>query len=314
MFFGGREIALLPRPLRLLSPACVASTAVALGATVSSDCLLQPFFEKSPLQRAIGAGMAAFFGVAGTRWALAREPSEWNALRGSAVTGAVVISWFMMCDRLASMHAPGAADSLAQLILPILLVVVAAIGAMVGTLFGLTAVAVVRPVERARASRALDATERVLLPASLWLCAWGLVFVALHHPRSLAPLALVVVGLGGIGYVVARDGARLRWLGAVYAGEHPAWRTARAPTPSLGAPIPAYGPYAETSLDGAVYNRTSDSGPYRAGTPHPPVARLPLSPHLGRAPIARRIVWSTLLATAILTITAARLDLACLSW
>src|SRR5262245_18642293 len=107
MSFDARPTTPGPRPLRLLTPARIASAAVALGAAVSSDCLLQPFFDKSPLERAVGAGMAALFGLAGTRWALVREPSDWNALRGSATTGAVVFTWFMLCEELVSLHAAG---------------------------------------------------------------------------------------------------------------------------------------------------------------------------------------------------------------
>src|SRR5262245_59193022 len=144
MFFEAQPTTPGPRPLRCLTPTRIASAAVALGATVSSDCLLQPFFDKSLLQRAVGAGMAALFGLAGTHWALVREPSEWNALRGSAATGAVVLSWFMLCEELVSLHAAGHTGSFAGLLLPIIVAAFAALGAVIGTLFGLTTTMVVR--------------------------------------------------------------------------------------------------------------------------------------------------------------------------
>lgn len=314
MFSRGRATVLCPKPLRLLTPTCVASAAVAIGASISSDCLLQPFFEKSSLQRAVGALMAALFGIVGTRWALSREPSDWNALRGSAMTGAVVLAWFTLCDRLAAMHGPGAADSLATLLLPILLVVVAAIGAMVGTLFGLTAVAVVRPVERSRSCRSLDAPERVLLPASVWLCAWGLTFIALRHPRCLGPVGLVGVGLAGLGFVIVRDIARIRWLFRLHHGQLPTWRLATSPLRAPPAFLPSYGPYTEPSLDGLITPITPGGGPYRAVPPSLPIARVPLSLAVARAPLYRRIAWSVALTTAIVATVAIRLDPACLSF
>lgn len=308
-----RRFALRPRPLRLATPTFIASAAVALGATVASDCLLQPFFDQSLVQRIVGAIMAALFGVAGTRWALSRGPSEWNALRGSALTGSVVLSWFMVCDRLASLHASGAPDTLGTLLLPLVLVVVAALGAMVGTLFGLTAVAVVRPVERGLGKRSLDAPERALLPASVWLGAWGVALVSIPHPRSLPALALVGLGLAGLGFVAARDAVRLRFLKAVFAGVLPGLRVVR-PQPSEGACLAAYGPHDDRELDGAIVPVEHPGGPYRASPPEEPLARIPLSPTAARRPFFRRLGISLGLAAAMIGLTVLRIDPACLRW
>lgn len=309
-----------PRPCTRLTPARVASGAVALGATVASDCLLQPFFGGSLPQRAIGAAMAALFGVAGTHWALSREPTEWNALRGTATTGAVVLSWFTLCDRLAAMHPEGPVDSFASLVLPILLVAVAAIGGMIGTFFGLTAVVVVRPAELARAHRALDSTERVLVPAGGWLAAWGLLFVLLGHPRGLPPLVAALAGLAALSLVIARDRARLRFLDALFEGRVPGVTLARlAPIRAASgaprerpSPAPLYGPYLVDAADGLLVERAASGGPYRALSPGEPIARLPLDRDRARRPIVRRITFCASLAAAIVVTGALRLDPACL--
>jgi hypothetical protein len=314
MFVCARRSALVPRPMGRLRPATIASAAVALGATVASDCLLQPFFQGSPLQRGVGAVMAASFGVAGTHWALTREPTAQSALRGSATTGAVVLTWFMFCDRLAALHTAGPGESFMLLALPMLLVVIAAVGAMAGTLFGLTAMAVLEPVERARRGASFDAPERVLLPASVWLSTWGLVLVALPFPRSLAPLAVVLLGLAGLVVVVLRDFARLRFLTALYFGVEPGWMLApAAPSPSP-ASIPTYGPYPESTLDGQLVPRTPLLGPYRDPAPEAAAARLPLDPERGTSPLVRRIAWCTALGALVATVAAARLDLAPFGW
>ncbi|MEZ4308954.1 MAG: hypothetical protein R3F14_13025 [Polyangiaceae bacterium] len=299
-----------PAPIRRLRPAGIASTAVALGATVATDCLLQPFFRDSLLQRGVGAAMAASFGVAGTHWALTREPSEWSSLRGSAATGAVVLMWFMFCDRLAALHTNGPDESFALLVLPMLLVVVGAAGAMAGTLFGLTAVAVIGPVERARARTALDAPERVLLPASVWLGAWGAGILAMSHPRSIAPLVLVLLGLGGIGTVAVRDLLRLRFVTALHAGATCGWKLARTAPSALPPDVPSFGPYREATLDGLVLPALRAGGPYRHPPQEDPVARLPLDARAARAPLVRRITWCAALSAILAAITSAHLDLA----
>lgn len=317
MSFRARKAALVPRPMQRLPPAAIASAAVALGAAIASDCLLQPFFRGSPRERAVGVIMAASFGVAGTHWALTREPSEWNALRGSATTGAVVLTWFMFCDRLAALHTEGPAESFVLLVLPVLLVVVAAIGAMAGTLFGLTAMAVIGPVERARARGSLDAPEQALLPASVWLAGWGLTLVAIPHPRSLAPLAVVVLGLAGLAVVAARDLARLRFLRALYGGALPGWLLSRAAPSPCPAIVPAYGPYPEGTLDGHLVPATPPGGPYREpapDAPEAPAARVPMDPKSGRAPVVRRIAWCAALALLIAATAAVRVDPSCLGW
>lgn len=304
-----------PRPLRIATPVCIASAAVALGATVASDALLQPFFEPSLVQRIGGAGMAAFFGVAGTRWALARGASEWNALRGSALTGAVVLSWFMVCDRLATMHASIDPDPLTPLLLPLVLVVVAALGATVGTLFGLTSVAVVRPAERGSGAGSLDAPERALLPASVWLGAWGLALVGIRHPRSAPALCLVVLGIAGLAYVTVRDAKRLLFLRELFDGRSSELRVVRFGSGrSEGAIPPPYGPHAERLLDGALAPRDPPGGPYRAAPPELPIARIPLSREAAIRPFRRRIAITSAIAIAMIAAAAARLDVACLSW
>ncbi len=310
--FSGNA-AVRPAPLRAVSPASIASAAVAIGAAVASDCLLEPFFERSALVRGLGAGMATVFGVAGTRWALARPPSAFSALRGSALSGAVVLAWFTLCDRIASLHRAGSADGLSLLMLPLLLVVVAAIGATVGTLFGLTAVPVVRRAERARARETMDAAERVLFPAAVWLGAWGLAFVVLHHPRSLAPLGQVVLALGGLVCVIVRDARRLRFLSAVARGEEPLWHVERA-SPSVIGSLPAYGPHRAAELDGQLVHGSRTGGPYRAGPAPSPTARIPLERKVARRPFVRRIAVATLVATGLFVVTVMELETACLRW
>lgn len=303
-----------PAPMRRLGPASIASAAVALGATVGSDCILQPFFEKSASERVIGGALAALFGLAGTQWALAREPSESNALGVCATTGAAVLSWFMLCERLARLHTPGNVDSFALVVLPILVLVAAAVGAVLGTLFGLTAIAMVGPVERARARRSLDAPERALLSASVWLAAWGLLFVVLRHPRAVAALVAVAVSLCGLGTVLARDLVRLRFLRALYRGALPGWTLTRVSPQQRSSFLPAYGPYREASLDGRLVPGKRLGGPYRAAAPEAPVARLPLDPREGMRPLAKRVAWCGALMLGVVGLAAARLDPACITW
>lgn len=314
MFVRARIAALRPRPLRRLSPAAIASGAVALGAAIASDCLLQPMFQGPPLQRGFGAAMAASFGVAGTHWALTREPSEWNALRGCATTGAVVLLWAVFCNPPAVLRAGEPSVGYILLILPVLLVVVAAVGAMAGTLFGLTAIAVIAPVERAGARDALDAPERVLLPASVWLSGWGLLLSLLPPPRSPAPFAVTLLGLAGLAAVALRDLARLRFLTALYGGASPRWQLSRAAPSPRSIDAPAYGPYPESALDGQLLPAPPPVGPYREPPPGDAVARLPLDPSRGRAPVVRRLAWCAALGAIIAVATATRLGAGWLGW
>lgn len=314
MVTRARTAAPRPRALQCCTPAGIASVAVGLGAAVSTDCLLQPFFDGSVVQRAVGAVVAASFGVSGTRWALSHDPAAWSALRACAGTGSVVLSWFVLYDQVARLQCCGHIHPWASLILPVLMVVIAVLGAIVGTLFGLTTLVVVRPVERAQTRPSLDALERVLLPTSLWLCAWGLVFVAIHHPRSLPPLALVLVGLGGLGTVLIRDIRRLAWLLALHRGALPGWSLSPLEPLFRSSPLPVFGPCRERDLDGQLAPVAAGRGPYRSTSPGQPVARLPLNARAGIGPVRRRIAWTAALLLAVAVGLSARLDVSRLAW
>jgi len=294
--------------MQWLTPAGIASTAVGLGATVACDCLLQPIFDRSVLQRAVGGALTAVFGVLGTRWALSRDPATWSALRAGAATGAIVLPWFVLYEQVASVRERGHLTPWAALVLPVLIVLIAGLGAIVGAFFGLTTLPVVKPAERAQSSRSLDAPERALFPASLWLCTSGLAFVALHHPRSLLPLAAILSGLAGLALIIARDLFRLAWLSALHRGALPRLSLARNEWPLRPSRLPTLTLYRDEEVDGHLVAAAAFQGPYRSTLTAEPILRLPLDPRAATRPIRRRLAWSATLLLVFGATTLLRLD------
>jgi hypothetical protein len=188
---------------------------------------------------------------------------------------------------------PGDAESLGSWY-PVLLAAMTSravlTGALAGAALAVWSLPVLRvPVEDAPGLLSIDARERALFRASLWL---GVTAGAasLLWPTPLlagvitAALALVAAASLAVG---ARDARRAMWLSRVGAGRIPGWSVVADGGPAPSSPVPMFARYPEGELDAYLVR----DGARR-------VAELPHNLGRARTPLVRRAALAAALAIA----------------
>ena len=176
------------------------------------------------------------------------------------------------------------------------------IGAIIGAFFGLTALAVFRPLGNIEQTPTVDGLERVLLPASLWLAPVGRWAVQFQSKPLVGGQITLLTALALLAVIVARDVRRLRWLRAVTVARVAGWAiVAKDATAERDPEVPALVWYGETPLDGALIcgDAAHAAGPFRDSALSTVVAALPLDPRKAQAPLVRRMISAALIAAAV---------------
>lgn len=263
------------------APRWTAVLTVASGGVVSALALIgiRPLFGdrlRSPGAASVYAIAVMLLGVAAARGVLARGGRVSWALGLGAASGAA-------CALLAAVP-------LDEPLGPAEVAVLASFtfaGVIAGALFGLPALIALRPALDIERAPSLDAVERALLPAAIWLAALGALAVLGHGGRFVPGLLALAGGALASALVAARDLRRVFFLRAALRDEAPGW----AVVESSAATLPMFARYERVSLDGVLARR-------RAGLGDEPVARLPRDAHLALAPIVRRAVLALIIALA----------------
>ena len=270
---------------------------VALASWVTYDAIAFSDEQLSPLFMlgwALAMGLTGAFVAAR---AIAKEARALTVLGWSALGGAVAAAVNMSMGNVSV----DATQPTAVALWLFVCAVFAVLGTVVGTIFGASALPMLRAAARANRSSSLDGVERVLLPASLWLALVG--WVALRRTREHFPFGVTAIGVAALALaiVAVRDLQRILWLRAVARDRVAGW----AIVPDEGGPapsLPMFAGYDKDALDACLVRRGEGSrgAPFRENGVVEHVARLPLAPRASLAPLALRAAISMLLVIAML--------------